>query len=157
MKKIEKLLLRGCGFTIAILMLFYIFANVNNRNNANIAFSTFLLILGFGLLISVATLIFEIKSLKLPFRIIIHYVVLLLSFCVVFISTGNIALDSSAKVFSAVIIFTVFYTLFFLVSWGVKKIVTLIDGKLDKHSNSKYGKKSAAESKKPYKKLYSDN
>ena len=156
MKRLETLLLRACGFTIAILTLFYTFAAADNAGKSNIDFSVFALIFGFGLLVSIATMILEIKAIKLPLRILIHYVVLMITFCVVFISTGNIAADSSAKTFTAVIIFTVFYALFFGLFALLKKIVNLIDTKIDRRKTSIQGTKSKAENKKQYKSLYSD-
>ncbi len=157
MKRLENLLLKACGFTIAILTLFYLFPALSKAANESISFSTFALIFGFGLLISIATMIFEIKSINLALRILIHYLTLMVAFCVVFISTGNISADSSAKVFTAVIIFTVFYAFFFGLTVGIKKLVKYIDEKTDKHIKSKSKTKSKADAKKPYKSLYSDN
>ncbi len=156
MKRLENLLLKACGLATAILTLFYLFAALNTNTDAAISFSTFALIFGFGFLISVATMIFEIKSLNLAIRFIIHYSTLMVAFCVVFISTGNIATDSSSKIFTAVVLFTIFYALFFALSYAIKRIVNLIDVKTDKHINSKNKTKPRAEEKKPYKSLYSD-
>ena len=157
MKRLENLLLKGCGFTIAILTLFYLFPALSKAANESISFSTFALIFGFGMLISVATMIFEIKSINSAIRILIHYLALMVAFCVVFISTGNISADTPAKVFTAVIIFTVFYAFFFGLTVATKKLVKLIDEKADKHITQKSKAKSKAENKKPYKSLYSDN
>lgn len=157
MKRLENFLLKACGFTVAILTLFYLFPALSRAANESISFSTFALIFGFGMLISIATMIFEIKSINLVLRILIHYIALMVAFCTVFISTGNISADTPAKIFTAVIIFTVFYAFFFGLTVGIKKLVRLIDDKADKHSNTKRKTNSKAESKKPYKSLYSDN
>ena len=156
MKRLENLLLKACGFTIAILTLFYLFPSLSKAQDEAISFSTFALIFGFGFVISVATMIFDIKSINLAIRLLIHYFSLMLAFCVVFISTGNISADSSAKVFTAVIMFTIFYAFFFALAYGIKKLVNHIDNKVDSRTNRNNGTKSKAERKSEYKSLYSD-
>ena len=153
MKKLENILLKASGFTILILMLFYMFALSGNLTPATIAFPTFLLIFFFGVIISVATMILGLKQLKLPIRLLIHYTTLLVAFCSIFIASGNIQADSAAKIFSAVVIFTVLYALFFATVYLIKRTVNLIDKKIDEKQNK--GAKSAAK-KSGYKSIYSD-
>lgn len=153
MKKLENILLKASGFTILILMLFYMFALSGNLTPATIAFPTFLLIFFFGVIISVATMILGLKQIKLPIRLLIHYTALLVAFCSIFIASGNIQADSAAKIFSAVVIFTVLYALFFAIVYFIKRTVNLIDKKIDEKQNK--GAKSAAK-KSGYKSIYSD-
>lgn len=154
MKRLENLLLKGCGFTILILSLFYTFATIGNVNLAKIDFATFILIFFFGLLISLTTLILNIPHLKYPIRVLIHYASLLTTFFVVFLSTGNIKADTPANVFSAVIVFTALYSLLFGITALVKKLVKNIDKKMDGKSQASKTRKNDNQS---YKSIYTDN
>lgn len=132
MKKIENLLLRAAGYTVLILLMFYIFGLASDFTDAYINFQTFMLIFGFGVLISLAGLIFSVKKLILALRVLIHYVVLLVAFCVIFISTGNISSAGGGAIFTAVIIFTVLYGVIFGVSYGILLAVRKTDEKIDR-------------------------
>lgn len=149
MKRFENILLKGCGFAILILTLFYIFALINDFNTATIEFSTFALILAFGMIISLTTMLLGLKKLSLPLRILIHYASLMLAFCLVFMASGNISADSPAKIFSAIIIFTFLYALLFGVVYFIKKAVNTVDSKVNKRTKKNTEKKSE------YKSLYS--
>ena len=151
MKKLESILLRGCGLTILILTLFYTFASFGNLTNQAIGFDTFALIFVFGLIISLTTEILTLPRPIFALRLLIHYASLLIAFCVIFIATGNIKADSSANVFSAVTVFTFLYAFLFGVVWLIKKLVNTFDKRFG-------GKKpDAAKEKKPYRSIYSDN
>ncbi|MBQ8321033.1 MAG: DUF3021 family protein [Clostridia bacterium] len=149
MKRFENILLKGCGFAVLILTLFYIFALTSNYNNATIEFSTFALILAFGMLISFTTMLLGLKKLALPLRIAIHYTSLMVAFCIIFMASGNISADSPAKIFSAVVIFTFLYAMLFGAVYFIKKLVNAVDNKVDKRSKKNTEKKSE------YKSLYS--
>ena len=134
MKKLENILLKGCGFTILILTLFYSFAAIGNPSKQNIGFATFAVILAFGILISFTTLLLDIKSISLGLRLLMHYASTLIAFCIVFITTGNLLLNTPAKIFSAVIIFSFLYAIIFLSVYFIKRIVNKLDRKLDEKS-----------------------
>ena len=95
MNKIENTLLKACGYTVLILFLFYLFCAITNVQGQAIAFPTFLIILGFSLLIALAGLILSIKSIKYVFRVLIHYATLLLAFVSVFMTTVSVSAMSS--------------------------------------------------------------
>ena len=153
MKKLEGILLKGCGFSILILLMFYLFAVSTNYRTTAIDFPTFSIILGFGFLISLATLILGIKSISAFVRILIHYATLLVSFFVIFALSGNIDLSSSAKVFAAISLFTAVYAIISLMAYALKRIVNLMDKSINR-KNKAYSK--AEEKKSTYKSLYSD-
>ena len=150
MKKLEGILLRGCGLTILILALFYAFATSGNLTNQGIYFDTFALILIFGQIISLTTEIFFLSRLHFALRMLIHYASLLIAFCAIFIASGNIKADTAANIFSAVIIFTFLYVLFFGVVWLIKKVIGSLDKRIDQ------SKANSKNDKKPYKSIYSD-
>lgn len=153
MKKVEETILKACGFSVLILLFFFAFAASTNFPTAVISFSTFAIIVGFGFLISLASLILQVKKLNIIIRILIHYTTLLIAFCSIFLSIGNIGNGSSSKVFVAIVLFTIFYAFLFAVSFLVKKVVAF----LDKAINVRYGTKTKAErTRESYKSLYSD-
>ncbi len=142
MKKLENLLLKACGYTVLILTLLYSFASAENFNESKVGFSTFALILLFGILISLATLVLGMKKPKLPLRILIHYGTLLLAFFVIFMTNGRISVDSPAKTFSTIIIFTLLYALLFGTVYLIRRLVKSADRKLDKKQSKKSEYKS---------------
>lgn len=153
MKKIKNLLLGACGYTVLILALFYIFAAISKFTDARIGFSMFTIIFGFGCLISLAGMILGIEKIKKPFRILIHYSILLVSFSVIFIVSGNIASSGAAAIFSAVVIFTFFYALIFALTYLAIHAVS----SADKHIDKKLFAKKKDIKKPPYKPLYSSD
>lgn len=148
MKKLENLLLGAAGYTVLILLLFYIFGTLSNFANPYIDFRTFLVILGFGVIISLAGMILGIQKIHVALRVLIHYVALLIAFFTVFIINGNISAQGAGWVFVAIVLFTVFYLLIAGITILTKKLV----GKID----SNIGTKTEAECKKEgkYKPLY---
>ena len=137
MKKIESILLRAAGFTVAILFLFYLFVIATSFTEPNIGFPTFMLILAFGFVISLSTLIFEIKPLKLPYKVLIHYATLLIAFCAIFVHSGNLSAGGDAAIFTAIAIYTVLYGIVFALTILITRTVKAADKQLDaKHKEN---------------------
>ena len=150
MKKLENILLRGTAYSVLILIIFYLFAIVGQLTEPAITFPTFVLIVAFGLIISASELVFSIKSLKTPLRVLIHYAALLAAFCAIFVFSGNLSADGPAAIFSAVVIFTFLYALVFVIVYFSRRAIRLADKKIGKQVE-----KSRANDKKPeYKSLY---
>ncbi len=150
MKKLQNLLLGACGYTVLILTLFYIFAAISQFTDPRIGFSRFATLFGFGCLISLGGFILGIEKLKKPLRVLIHYTLLLISFCVVFIASGNIASKGPAAVFSSVVIFSFFYAFIFVFTYLIRRAVNEADKRIDK----KVGSKKKNTNKTPYKPIY---
>ena len=148
MRRIEKTLLTGCGYTILILTLFYAFASISKLTSPAITFTRYLAILFFGFLISFTELAYNALAMKKWLRSLIRYGVLLLAFCVVFVITGNIKSGKAPAIFAAVIIFTLFYFSILGLTSLIKKTVKLSDDKIDRLP------KKAAKPKQEYKPLY---
>ena len=149
MKKIEGILLRGCGFAVAILALFYLFAVATSFVDPAISFPTFVLILAFGFIISLSTLIFEIKALKLPFKVLLHYAVLLVAFCAVFVHSGNLSSRGEAAIFAAVAIFTVLYAVIFAASYLIIRSVKAADKAIEAKTQRDKKKDEKSDKEKP--------
>ena len=143
MKTIENLLLKACGYTVSILALFYFAGTVSDFTNAFIDFKTFLVILLFGTMISLSELILKAPKLHKLLKLLIHYIVLVLS--------GNIAKKGAGAIFSSLIIFTFFYVLMFLASYFVRKAIKKMDKHLDKNGKKKVPQKKKNEYKSLYK------
>lgn len=151
MKRIETIFLRACGYCILILSLFYAFGAINEYGKPYIDFKTFLTILLFGLIVSLGGFILTLEKLKMPLRILIHYVALFVSFYVVFIVSGNLGGGGSSSIFSAVIIFTFLYVVIFAAVYFIRKGIK----KADSVANKKAPQKKASDNTKPkYKSLY---
>ena len=151
MKKIESILLRGCGFTILILTLFYAFASFGKLTNQAIGFDIFALIFIFGQIISLTTEILLLPRPIFAIRLLIHYASLMVAFCAIFIATGNIKADTPANIFSAVIVFTFLYAFFSGVVLLIKKLIGSLDNRIGKNKTN-----TDKNNKKPYKSIYSD-
>ena len=152
MEKIKSIILNSTAYTVVILILFYLYALIGNLTHPAITFGTFLIILVFGFIISLANMIFSIKKLHYMLKLLIHYAALLVAFIFVFIIAGKLSLSGIASVFSAIIIFTFLYAVIYAISYGVKSALNSV-------SKPKNGTKNKAVSdkKSTYKPLYGDS
>lgn len=149
MKTLENLLLKSCGYTLSILLVFYLGGTIAGFTTPYIDFKTFLIILLFGTLIALAGLLFKIEKIHIALRVLIHYLVLFCAFTVVFVLSGNIAKKGMAAVFTSLTVFTFFYAIMFTASYFIRKLIKKADKKIDKKINAHPQKK-----KSEYKKLY---
>ena len=150
MKRLEKTLLAGCGYTVLILTLFYAFAAISEFTSAAITIQRYLLITAFGFIIAFAELMYASLNLKNWLRGLIHYGVLLTAFIAIFIISGNIKSGRASAVFAAIIIFTMLYFAF----WGVVHLAKKTVRAADKRLNERAPKDKSEKPKKGYKPLY---
>ena len=130
MKKIEKLLLDACAYTVLISLLFLLFAQISGFTTATLSFWRFLLLTLFGAIIALANNIWSLKDWHYMLRLFIHYIALLAAFIAVFVISGNIKADGGAAIFVAIVIYTFLYALFFTIVYFGKKSVNAVDKKL---------------------------
>ena len=152
MRKINRLFLTGCGYTVLILTLFYAFASISKFISPAIAPKQFLLILVFGFLISLAEFMYDILKLKTIYKCVLHYGVLLIAFCFIFIIAGNISAQRPAAVFVAIVLYTFMYFTILTIVHFSRKAINHADDKLESRS-----KATPQTAKKGYKSLYSDD
>lgn len=117
MKKLKEILLGGTGFATVIMILYYLIANLvigaTGGDAVEVSGGRFMMILAFGMLISVANYFYSIMSLNIAVRVIIHYALTLVGFALVFIVGQSMeGHNPGAYVFSRIIIFTAFYFVF---------------------------------------------
>lgn len=116
MKYIRRIFTAGCVWMTAISLVFFAVAALINSTEhtfrtIGISFSQYLLILLFSFLIAGAGLVFSLSRIHAALRILIHYAVVLTGFIVIFAVSGNLRLDTAAKIFVAIFIFTFFYAI----------------------------------------------
>ena len=151
MRRIHKLFLVGCGYTVLILSLFYAFAAISEFTSTAIAPGQFALILVSGLVIALAELMYEELKVKKAIKCIIHYAVLMIAFCLIFIISGKISAQKPAAVFIAIMLYTLLYFVIWTIAHFSRKAIDRMDDKLEKKNKAKQTK-----AKKEYKSLYRD-
>ena len=156
MGRIYKIFLTGSGYTVLILSLFYVFAAASGFVSQAIAPGQFALILSFGFIISLAELMYEELKLKKIYKCLIHYAVLLVAFCLIFIVSGKISYQRPSVIFVSIIIYTLLYFSVWAIVHYVRKAINHADDKLDARSMAKEAKSKNKHNKGTYKSLYSD-
>ena len=151
MKKIEKALLAGSAYTVGIVALFYLFAAITEFVSPAITTGQFFLILLFGMIISFTGFFCSLLKFNKVIRCLIHYSVLLVAFCFIFIISGNIASGRASAVFVAIVLYTALYFFGWFTVMLIKKSISGLDAKLDAKQSTR--KKQVKE---PYKPIYKD-
>ena len=149
MRTIEKLLLKACSYTVLILTMFYTFAQASKFASAYIDFGTFAIFLLFGAAISLADLVLGCVRLRVIYRIMIHYAVLLFVFCSVFVVKGKISLESAGTIFTSIIIFTVLYAIMFAIVYILRRATIKGDDFLAERTTKNDNKNIAKSQYKP--------
>ncbi len=114
MKHARRILCAGCIYTTAItLLIFAVAALIGNAEGLGtksaLGVGQYLLIMLFSFLIAGADTLLFLPTLRLPIRILLHYAVVLTGFLTVFSVAGNLKLDSGARIFVSVVLFSFFY------------------------------------------------
>lgn len=151
MRRIHKLFLTGCGYTVLILSLFYAYAAISNFVMPAIAPGQFALIFASGIIISLAEFMYEQLKVKKTLKCVIHYAVLMVAFCLIFIISGKISAQKPAAVFIAIILFTLLYGIIWTVVHFSRKAIDRMDDNFEAKKKNKENK-----AKKGYKSLYGD-
>ncbi len=154
MRRIEKMLYSGAGYTILIMTFFYIFAIAAELEGTSIGIGKFFLILAFGMIAAGAELVYELLSVKRIIRSVIHYAILLVAFCVIFIAGDFFNITGPASVFVAITLFTVIYLVFVgivcLIRRSVQRADNALEGKIKKRANNGKTMKKAERDKEEY-------
>ena len=137
MRRIEKMLFSGTGYTVLFNISFYLFALAVNLESKAISYDKFFLILAFGMITSITDLICDLVNIKKWLKRIMHFGILLTAFCIVFISGEFFTTKGPASVFVAISIFVLIYLVFAGVIALIKKSLNLADNALDGHTENK--------------------
>ena len=153
MKRLEKLFLSGCAYTVLILTIFYTVVSVTRGfKTPAISSSLYALILISGFAIAGAELMYNSLKLSKALRCITHYLVLLVIFLLIFIVYGKMITGNSGKIFVAVVVYTALYFPFWFLTHLIKKTLAMADVALDKKVKS--ANKNNSNKKSSYKSLY---
>lgn len=123
MKIFKKFFLNACMYSVLILTLFYAFAAVSEMSEAVMTVDKYFTILGFGAVISASVLIFDTK-INFFLKYAINYAVLLTAFSVIFLTSSGSSENAVARVFVAVVLFTIIYALALLFTYLFKILWT---------------------------------
>lgn len=123
MKKFESFILRGCGFTILLALILYAFLAINGVLNQGIPILKFLLVFAYGLVISGAHELYASLPFGKAVRRMIHYLMILAGFLVLYFTSGAFPTVTPAKVFIAIILFSIFYTAIMLSISGIRRLI----------------------------------
>lgn len=156
MNKIEKLILRGAGFSILFMLLYFVIGTVaisamglEASLLGDINIGKFFLILLFGYTLAMANFVFEGRKIRLWIKRLCVYLISALAFFFIFV-LGTPVGDGAAKIFVALVVFTVIYVISLLVACLIKR--TVIEGKAKKRPTAK----NEVEKKSEYKSRFGD-
>ena len=109
LSKLWRILVRGCAITTLITSIMFLVVTLTSTYDS-IRINEYLLILGFSMIIALSIEVLYIRSLPLIVRLAIQYLALLVSFLLIFISSGNIQ-NKPGTIIIFVFIFTAAYAL----------------------------------------------
>ena len=137
MKKIEGFILRSCGYTVLLALIVYAFLGIIGIGGEGITIVKFLVILGYGFLISCAGALYASLPIHKAYRAILHYLLLLGGFIVLYLTSGAAKSVTASRVFIAIVLFTILYAASLGLIKLVKHMVKKADSKVDLRTNSK--------------------
>lgn len=127
MKRIEKLLLDSCAFSVLITGTFFIFAKLTAPEmTPAVEIGRYFLILLFSLLIMSAGLLFESKKLSKPVAFLAHFGISYVAFLVIFVDFTEML---PMRFFIYTVIFIVAYAIYFAACRGIRKLVQKLDNR----------------------------
>lgn len=153
MKKIEGFILKSCGYTVLLLIILYIFLTAMSLTDSGVPVGRFLLMLGYGCLISAAELVYKALEIRKALKVLIHYSMLLAGFMVVYLTIRGVTGNIAASILVAIAIFTLLYALILGAVIGIKRLVGKADSELERRPDRPKKKKETPE----YHSLYGDN
>ena len=128
MKHIYKFILEGCGLSVLITSIFFVFEGIASPEiTPALPISRYFLILLFGFIVVGANLLFNIKNLNRLAALAIHYLAIFVAFLTVFVGLDGM---TAKKFFIYAVIFTILYAIIFAVVISVKKLTSKADDRI---------------------------
>ena len=143
MKKIEAFILESCGFTVMLTLISYAIVAMTNLADKQLSILKFLAILGYGVAIAAARALYRYLPFHKAACIMMHYSILLVGFLILYLSASKARGVSPAKVFIAIILFSILYTLFMLAASGVHRLLQRLEKPEDKNTSTTSKKQPA--------------
>ena len=148
MKNIERFLTHACTYAILILTLLYGFTKLSGYHDTSIAFPSYFIVVTFGFVVSAAEWLLSIEKLHAPVRVLLHYLVLLACFSVMYIA---IMKPNASGIMMCIVFFSILYFVFFA-------FINLIKKGLDKTFKTSGRKENCrVKEKTPYKSMFDGN
>lgn len=151
MKKLERLLLRGSGFSVLFLIIYYSIAAMMSFDDVTVGAGRFFTVLLFGYLLAMADFVFSGLSINVWLKRLGIYAVSAAAFVFIFIVGGGLG-TSAAKIFAAIIIFTAIYAIGLAVILLIRRTLRGAEAKSKKRNEPEKKKNE----KNPYKSLYEE-
>lgn len=129
---------RACVITTPLVLFMYIVSVASIGRDA-MSVKDYCILLIYAAFISVTAEILRLRSLHILIRLAIQYLVLLVSFFLVFGIGDKIQIDAPS-----ILIFTFVFTFGFALLWGLATPILLITGYYRKHLSQKVKKKEKA-------------
>ncbi len=124
MNNTEKFIYHSCAYTVGISTVFFIFARLMKIDELSISFLRYFTIFAFSLVLSGSEFLFSIDKLPKYLRHILHYLILCVTFFVVFLTVQKSSGEYQFRVttvFAAIFIFSAFYLIITLICLFVIK------------------------------------
>lgn len=134
MKRIEKILLDSCALSVLITSVFFIFAKISSPDiTPAVHIGKYFLIILFSFIIVCANLLFSIKKLHKVLAVLIHYLVSLVAFLLIFVTLSGLR---PMQFIVFVVLFTIFYAALFAAIFGIKRGIKKLDVKFERKSET---------------------
>ncbi|MBQ7315435.1 MAG: DUF3021 family protein [Clostridia bacterium] len=120
MKKLYAHTLTSCLYTVLMTLFLCVFSSITDGTRAYISVDQFLLVLLFGVTLSVSTELLHYEKWPLLVRRLLHYAVVTTAFILIAVFTGKLD-RRGATIIVAIVLFSIVYALFVLAGWLIKK------------------------------------
>ena len=130
MRRLEKFLLKGTAYTVGIMLVFFLLS-LAFELEVYLGFVNYLTCILIGFAINAANLVFSIPKLQIWFKVPIHYAALIALYIpFLYISIPDF-MQRESSIFVAIMIYTIFYAVLVAIIYGIKKLVSKIDDKIE--------------------------
>ncbi len=120
MKRLKEIFTRGCVYTVAITFLICLFS-LGMEGTPSVPVGQFLLLTVIGMLLSLTQNVFLLKNIRLIYRILIHYSVILVLFELLFFITGKVTTGGPGGIFVSATVLTILYAIAFVSIYFLQK------------------------------------
>ena len=128
MKHIYKLILEACGLSVLFTSISFIIETISfPEMTPAIPVGRYFLLLLFSFSIICANLLFGIKQLHRLVSLLIHYLIVFVTFILAFVGFEGMTLS---KFFIYTVMFTIFYAVVFAIVFGIKSFASKADARI---------------------------
>ena len=128
MKHIYKLILEACGLSVLFTSITFIFEIITFPETfPDIYAGQYFLILLFSFSVVGANLLFGIKQLHRLVSLLIHYLIVFVTFILAFVGFEGM---TPSKFFIYIVMFTIFYAVVFAIVFGIKSFASKADARI---------------------------